>query len=742
MNRSNAPLAQDLVLVGGGHAHALALAAWSMRPLAGARLTLVSPDPTTPYTGMLPGVVAGRYAPEEHEIDLVRLARRAGARLILDRAVGLDLATKTVTLEERGALAYDVLSLDIGSSSEPLGVAGGGFEPVKPFGRFLPAYAAFLERVEAGRAQPRAVVIGGGLGGVELAFAIAWRLRGRPERRVVMLTQDGDAPDGVAPRLWRRILDRAPPAGVEIRQGFDVVAVEDGAAIAADGRREEADLVLSAAGARPAAWLAGTGLPLDKAGFVRVGPTLAAEGFWDVFAAGDIASMGFAQRPKAGVFAVRQAPTLARNLREALIAGGPEATARYRTYRPQRDYLKLVSLGSAAAIAEKGGLLIESARIWRLKDRIDRRFMRQFDPKPMAADPPPKEAAAGAAGPRDPLCAGCGAKIGADALEAALATLGAPKPGGRAFRGPGDDAALLALPDGAYQAATIDQLRAFTEDVALFAEIATVHSLGDVAAMGGRPEAALLSITLPPATPPMQARLAAETLAGVRRALAEAGAELVGGHTAEGPELSLGVVALGRVAPAAVAQLSGAEPGDALLLTKPLGVGVLLAAEMRQAAPGRAVAGAVRRMRQSNGPAAEALMASGARAMTDVTGFGLLGHLARMLCADLGAEIALDAVPFLEMAPELVASGVRSSLHPANAALLGDLDASGADPARVDLLVDPQTAGGLLAALPAERADAALAALRETAPEAAIIGSILRSGPGARFRLAAAQNPA
>ena len=180
MIHSAAPLAQDLVLVGGGHAHALAMRMWAMKPLPGARLTLISPQPTTPYTGMLPGVVAGHYALEEHVLDLVRLARRAGARFIVDAAIGLDLDAKRVLLSERGALPFDVLSLDIGSSSAPIGAAGGGFAPVKPFGEFLPALDAFLTALEEGRAQPKVVVIGGGVGGVELALALAHRLRAYP----------------------------------------------------------------------------------------------------------------------------------------------------------------------------------------------------------------------------------------------------------------------------------------------------------------------------------------------------------------------------------------------------------------------------------------------------------------------------------------------------------------------------------------------------------------------------------
>lgn len=734
MKAAETPLSQDLVMLGGGHAHALALARWAHSPLPGARLTLVSPDPTTPYTGMLPGVVAGHYRVDEHEIDLTRLARRAGARLILDRAVGLDLTAKTALLADRGATPFDVLSIDIGATSEPLGVPPGGFTPVKPFGRFLPALDAYLAAVSRGEAAPRAAVLGGGLGGVELAFALAHRLRDHAARAVAVLTRSGAAPPGVKPTLWRRVLARAPAAGVEIVAGFEIARVEDGAAEAVDGRRWPADFFAAAAGARAAPWLAETGLPLDASGFIRVAPTLAVEGRSDVFAVGDVAALSFDPRPKAGVYSVRQAPILTRNLRAALIE--PERP-RLRRYRPQKDYLKLVSLGARSAIAEKAGVMAEGAAVWRLKDRIDRAFMRGFAPEPPSADPPPKARAAGSEHGAAPLCGGCGAKIGAAALEAALAARRAPPLGTDVIRGPGDDAAILSGGEGWRRIATIDQLRAFTDDPTLFAEIATQHALSDIWAMGGAPEAALVSMTLPRATPKLQARLAAEMLAGAEKALSCADAALIGGHTAEGAEMSLAVAALGRASTDALAQLSGPRPGDALVLTKPLGVGVLLAAEMRQTAPGAAVAAALRRMTAPNGPAAAALMAAGARAMTDVTGFGLLGHLARLL-GDLGAEIALDAAPMLDGALELAAAGVRSSLHGANAQVLEETHAPTADPARLALLVDPQTAGGLLAALPPGAA--AAPALRAAIPELAVIGAVEAAPPGGlRIRIVAAE---
>ncbi|MCI4665877.1 MAG: FAD-dependent oxidoreductase [Neomegalonema sp.] len=364
-----------LILAGGGHAHALVLAAYAAQPLSDVELILISPDTHAPYTGMLPGVVAGHYRDEQHQINLARLVERAGGVQRLDRVAELDPEAKELRLESGEAMAYDVLSLNVGAFSGPVGLMDPRVAPVKPFGRFLPTLNEFFDAAGEGRVRPHAAVIGGGLGGMELAFAIAFRLRGAADARVTVLTRDVEPLNELPPRFRRRILARAPKAGVEIISSFDVTAVEDGAAKSADGRAFEADFFAAAAGVRAAPWVAESGMACDPAGFAHVKSTLAALGFWDHFAAGDAASLIASPRPKSGVFAVRQAPVLAHNLRQAIASGGPGAEMNYRAYHPQKDYLKLVSLGARRAIAEKRGVVMEGRWVWSLKDRIDRAFM-------------------------------------------------------------------------------------------------------------------------------------------------------------------------------------------------------------------------------------------------------------------------------------------------------------------------------------------------------------------------------
>ena len=712
-----APLTRDLVLIGGGHAHALVLRRWGMDPMPGARLTVINPGPTAPYTGMLPGHVAGHYGRDALDIDLVRLARFAGARLINGAADALDPEGRRVHVAGRGWIAYDVASVDVGVTAAMPEIEGFAAHAVgaKPLGAFAEAWRAHRDAARAGERPGDAVVIGGGVAGVELALAMAHALGGIDARVAVVERGGGLSGTGARARsLLREAMERL---GVALHTYASVARVEVERVVLEDGTTIPARFVTGAAGARPHAWLAAQGLPAED-GYLRVGPDLRVEGCRDLFAVGDCAHMVHAPRPKAGVFAVRQAPVLHHNLRVALGGGS------FQRFQPQRTYLKLISLGARDAVAEKGGLTLSGPWLWRLKDRIDRAFMDRLTDLPaMPAPPPPARAARGAGELAAPLCGACGAKVGPDALARALSALPPPARADVASE-PGDDAAILRHGDG-WQVMTTDHLRAFWPDPALMARIAAVHALGDVWAMGAAPQAALAQIVLPRMSEALQARTLAEILSAAAPVLRDAGADLVGGHTTMGAEATIGFALTGLAA--APIRAGSARPGDALVLTRPLGSGVILAAEMRAAAPGAAVMAALAIMAMPQGGAAARLR--GARAMTDVTGFGLAGHLARLV-GNHGAEIDLAALPAYDGALVLLADGHRSSLHAANAAAAPVADAEGP---RGALLHDPQTAGGLLAALDPAEADDAVADLRALGHRAARIGTVTEA-PGLRSR--------
>jgi selenide,water dikinase len=715
------PAVKDLVLVGGGHAHALVLRAFAMAPLPGVRLTVINPGPAAPYTGMLPGLIAGHYRRDEIMIDLLRLARQSGARAILDRATGIDRDRRLVHLANRPPIAYDLLSLDVGIASDLPDIPGYSDHAVaaKPLGRYAEAWEAFVTRALP---APRLTIIGGGVAGMELALASQHRLTGLGRSPAITVIERSAA---VLPNIGRgardSLLAHAARAGIRLVTGAEVAEIAAQSVRLTTGEVLASDFTLSVAGTRPQGWLADTGLALSQ-GFVTVGPTLQSSDPL-IFAVGDCAYLSHAPRPKAGVFAVREAPILHHNLRAALTG------AAMKPYHPQRDYLKLVSTGGRGAVADKFGLRFGGAWLWRIKDRIDRNFMAMFTEGAAIAQPlPPTPRVEGlmeAMGPK-PLCGGCGAKLGAAGLASALATLPAPtRPD--VLSGRGDDAAILKAAAGV-QVITTDHLRALTDDPRLMARIAANHALGDIFAMGAKPQAALAQVILPRLSEPLGARTLAEIMDEAAKVFAQAGADIVGGHSSTGAELTIGFTVTG-LADRPITK-AGAQPGDVLILTKALGSGTIMAAEMALTRLpgvilGEAVATCLALMGESLAPAASAL-APIAHAMTDVTGFGLAGHLLEICeASNTGATIRLADLPLLPAAEALAEAGEASSLAPQNrAACLGRITGDQTSP-RAALMFDPQTCGGLLAAVPASAAPALLARL----PTARIIGTVTEGPP-------------
>jgi len=717
------PLVQDIVLVGGGHAHALVLRMWAMDPLPGIRLTVINPNPTAPYTGMLPGLIAGHYRQDEIMIDLIRLARFAGARVILDRATGLDPQTRRIHLANRPPLRYDIASIDIGIGSGLPAVSGftAHATAAKPLGDYARRWEAFLATAPQ---KPRITLIGAGIGGVELALASAHRLRatGR-DPQVTLLERAPEALPNIGPRARATLIDRLARDGIILRTGITATAITASDVTLSDGATLPSDFTLSTAGTQPQAWLADTSLATHD-GFLAVTATLQTSDP-KIFAAGDCAHLTHAPRPKAGVYAVRAAPVLLHNLKAA-------ATNRpLQAFHPQRDYLKLVSMGDREAVADKFGLRSGGRWLWRLKDRIDRKFMAKFEDYPAMSRPLPDPSPTGLAEAMGdkPLCGGCGAKVGPGTLSDALTSL--PKPHRPdILAGAGDDAAILRHGQG-MQVITTDHLRATCADPRLMARITAIHALGDIWAMGAAPQAALAQITLPRLSPLLQSDMLAEIMEESAAVLAAEGAEIVGGHTTMGAELTIGFTLTGLTdRPITKA---GAKPGDLLILTKPLGSGTLMAADMALARlPGESlgdhISAAYASMSRPQGAAARLLFRQ-ATAMTDVTGFGLAGHLLEMLEASgCAATIDLAALPLLPGAEALAAQGIASSIAPANRASVDWRLTAPATP-RAALLFDPQTAGPLLAAVPANQAEKTLAALHATGEPATIIGHVTAGTP-------------
>lgn len=746
------PIVKDLVLVGGGHTHAIALRKWGMQPLAGVRLTLITNLIDTPYSGMLPCHISGLYDFDESHIDLRPLTRFAQCRLLMDRAIGLDLAQQQVICAHHPPVAYDLLSLDTGSTPATLTVPGAAEHaiPAKPVPQLLRAWTALLESIKAHPERPVSLaVVGGGVGGVELTLNMEVRLRqlmaalGQPpENLTIHLFHRGpEVATGRNRSTRRRLHQHFVARGVQLHLQESVCALEPVTNSAQRRVRCESGLTVTCdrvfwvthASAPP--WLRDAGLATDDRGFVQVRDTLQTCSHDNVFAVGDVATMVNHPRPKAGVFAVRQGPPLFHNL-QALLLGRP-----LQAFTPQRQYLNIIDTGDGSAIASRGPFTFESSLMRAWKDRIDRQFMGLFKDFPaMTADRP---GASAQVLPTDTdaqrpqmYCAGCGSKVGSRALNAALQRVRAdfPAPGDRSqtlligLEAP-DDAAVVQVPEGQLMVHSVDFFRAMLDDPFILAQVCLKHCLSDLYAMGAEPQSVLALATLPYASENKQAELLYQLLAGIYKGLLPSQTPLVGGHTTEGPELSLGFACNGLVSPQQLLRKSGLRPGDRLILTQPLGTGTLFAADMQKAARGRWIENAVTHMLRSNDAAAHCLRRHGATACTDVTGFGLLGHLLEMVeASQVTVSLNVSALPILFGAQETLRQGIVSSLHAPNQQAARSLRnaADYAEHPDYPLLFDPQTAGGLLAGVPCDRADTCLRILHNLGYTAStLIGEVL-----------------
>jgi selenide,water dikinase len=631
------------------------------------------------------------------------------------------------------------VSINIGSTPSARQIPGVAEHaiPVKPIDSFMERFEAVRARVLKAEGRARIGVVGGGAGGVELLLSLHRRLT----RDVAAAGLD---PSGLAFALITSDNQPLPSFPARMRRRFTAILRERGIGVVAGGKATEvrADAVLVEGNgpvaldevfwttrAAPARWLADTGLVLDAEGFIRVSETLQSVSHPDVFAAGDIAAIDGHAPPKSGVYAVRCGPPLARNLRRMLEGKRPVA------FKPQREALYLISTGERYALGARNGFTIEGAWVWRLKDFIDRRFMAKFNDLPeMPQDQAEVPAIADAAAIKEisamaMRCGGCGAKVGATVLTRAL---GSVEPIARddvvvGLDAP-DDAAVVDTGGKRLSVHTVDYFRAIVDDPYTFGRIAANHALGDIYAMGAEPQTALAIATVPYGIEAKVEADLAQMMAGANEVLREAECALVGGHTSEGAELSLGFAVNGLVEREAALRKGGLRPGDALILTKPIGTGSLLAAHMRGKAKGRWVTAALAHMARSNRAAAHILRAHGVHAATDITGFGLIGHLVEMVRAGgVDATLWLPQIPLLDGLAETMAAGIFSSLQPQNVRLrraIRNLDAAAAHPL-YPALFDPQTAGGLLASVPPERAQACLEALRDAGyASAAIVGLV------------------
>ena len=784
---------KDVVLVGGGHAHVYVLKNFTMNPEPGIRVTLVAKDVATPYSGMLPGHVSGKYTYDECHVDLGKLCREGGHRLIHDECVGIDDTNKRVMLKNQPSVKYDVCSLDIGITPGMLPSPSSSFQsaeaatsrckeetllvtPVKPIATFATRFENVLEHFKAlceskrerGEDERfRVVVVGGGAGGVELALAMERRFASEVKQTSSSSSSSSSSPSslpyqfalvtrdkvlkGHGTSAREKILAALKSRNFEVYENDGVEDVKESSLSLQSGKKLSFNECVWCTDAKAQKWLeTDTNLELNEKGFVNIKATLESTNIPDVFAVGDVCNNIEHPRPKAGVYAVRQGPPLAQNLRRRCVG---ENTV---PFTPQKTCLALISTGDGHAIASYGSRswgAHDSAigeRLWQWKDKIDKKWMEMYEPNLEMLQKMEREEQENALNAKankvaafagqealdaikaTPMrCGGCGAKVGSTILSRVMKRLEPIPTHPNVLLGAGDDAAIVQTSPGKVSVQTVDFFRSFIDNPYVFGQIAAVHALGDVWAMNADPVSALATVVVPFGIESQVEETLFQLMSGACDALRDAGCALGGGHSGEGAELSLGFSVTGEVEKDMLLRKTSVESGQVLIVTKPIGTGALFAADMRSQAKASDIQKALKSMRQPSKHAAEILFLHGATACTDVTGFGILGHLHEMIkdSTTSGASIDLASLPLLDGAVECVQKGITSSLQKSNLRLnraianiedVKDFDA-------YPLLFDPQTAGGMLAAIPENEANKCIQKLRENGyASSSIVGKIVQ----------------
>jgi selenide,water dikinase len=735
-----------LVLVGGGQTHAPVLKKLGMQSGANLDMTLISTNSIVPYSGMLPGYIAGSYTKEECLIDLRHICNFAGAVFVQANVTGLDLKNKLVLLENRPPIPYDILSLNVGIIPNLEGIVGKEhIAPIKPAIAFFQKWISTLAKIKSGEygKRFRVGILGAGAGGIETAFTTEQRLIDIiPEVEIHIFQRRKEILQSLNDTTREKVLKILKEKKIHLHLNEEICKVvpikNSFNCETLQGSNFQLDYIVGAVKAKTLDWIEESDLTKDENGFVLVNDFLESVSHPNVFAVGDIASMKNHPRPKAGVFAVRQSIPLYNNLIR-LVEDKPLIK-----FKPQEQFLTLLNLGDGRAIASRGNHSLGASKwIWNWKNKIDTEFMQRFQNLPAKMNKQVMNHSMD-----EMLCNGCGSKVSSEILKVALDRLENYLPIIKKVNSPNstnskyakiriglkdrEDSAMISISQKVQLIQSVDYFKPIVADLFIAGQIAANHCLNDLYAKGVKAHSAQAIVNLTEDSSQAGEDLF-QILAGACSVFAKEGVELLGGHTNAGKEFGLGFVCNGFQEEDHFLSKQNARHDELLILTKPIGVGLAFAADMRNKVSPLCVDAAIQSMLLSNFNAIDILKKFKVRACTDVTGFGLAGHLLEILKASkLNAKIHLDKIPLLfelnsilEKNPE-----IQSSLFPSNWKSFDSYFTGDKSHATYRVLFDPQTSGGLLFTLPPNQAEKCLAELKRVGYNAVIIGSVSKLARG------------
>ncbi len=668
-------------------------------------ITLVNKESTTIYSGMFPGVLAGKYKIDKILIDLRTIASKAGVSFVMAEIEGIDLKKKKLLLVGRPEIEYSLLSLNIGTktnlnSRSLIRRDKDLVVPIKPFSESYKFIVAQDIHKDDSLAKPF-VIIGGGFAGIEIAFSLRKRW---PKRSILLKVKSGR-------KINKNLLRYLKDLNIEITQKNPSISYPR----------------LICTGNKSYDWIKDSGLPIDKNGRVLTKKTLQVLNYPELFAVGDCGVIKHHFRPSSGVWAVRSAKPLAKNLE--LISKG----LKLEEWKPQRKAIQLLDINFAnkesKAFISWGGVVMGPYNfLSRLKELIDKKFISKFylikkiDSEMFSGTEMIK-------------CRGCAAKLAFIPLKSALNKLDLIE------TSTDDSINIGILKSSKTLIQSVDGFPSLVSDPWLNGRLLAFHSCSDIWACGGSVISAQSVVKLPSLQNHLQQELLFQLLEGINSALTIQGAKLIGGHTLESRKISEEPFSLDIESSLMVNGIidekkyfwskGGMEKGDQILISRPLGTGIIFAAFMNGQIKPHLLDLVLKEMNRSqhyivnyiNQLTNINLHSKIINACTDITGFGLLGHLSEMLestnndklkknLEPLKIILELDNIPVYDGVKELIDQGFESSLAPSNEIFLKNID--GDKNLRFDLvsnnffsnesfynkmlkiLIDPQTCGPLV----------------------------------------------
>ena len=695
------PITNDLVLIGGGHSHLSVLMKLSKRPINGNRITLITNEIDTPYSGMIPGYIEGIYSWRDSHIDLYRLCLKLNVRFIHAEVERVSAYEKEIYFKDRPKIKFDVLSINTGIQSNNREIKGAAKYclPVKPISKLA---NNFLNKITNFKSI---AFIGGGAGSVELALAIKKRfLNINQDIKITIITGKRGLLSTFPQKTKLTSLKTLEKFKIDIIEYKRVLEVKPKQIILSDKSMLKIDKAILSTNSMTPKWLAKSDILLTKDNYILVNKSFQTN-YKYVFASGDVIDFNNQNLKKAGVFAVRSGKPLAINIKQFILG------KKLVEYKFNKNYLALIGTSKRSAIATKYNLTFNSRFFFYLKKYIDQNFIKKFSDfkirKKFTLEALKTDVLNIFVKHKEKItdendimqCKGCAAKVPLNALKQAL-----PKD----IVSTSEDAVSVPGQPELYQ--TVDMISSIITDPFLLGKIAANHSISDMVSVNSKITSAMMILQLPLSKTEINSRDLEQVLLGANEIFKTIDCPLIGGHTMIGkdkdPIIGFSILGQKQKKIKIMKNRRKIKTKDLLILTEKIGSGLIFAGINNYLIDSYFQTDVIKQMIKGNLNFGKISNHLNILSMTDITGFGLANHLLNLIKRDnskTGLTIYPNKIPLFEGVNECLNKDIKSSLFKSNYDIAQKDMIYKRDKSKLDnILYDPQTVGGIAFIIPQE----------------------------------------